>query len=162
MYEPYPGSAPRPEVQRPPVPVSVANAVKLMYAGAVVSLIGIVIDLTTLSATKSALARRSPSLTASQLDAAQNALIAGSLISGVIAATLWIIIARACGRGQNWARITGTVFFLIATVEALGSLAAPEALLVKVLWFVTWLIGLGAVVFLWQSSSSAFFKKTQP
>ncbi len=52
MYQPYPGGAQMPEVQRPPAPGSVRNAVKLMYAGAVASLIGIAIDLTTLTATK--------------------------------------------------------------------------------------------------------------
>ncbi len=40
MYQPYPGGAQMPEVQRPPAPGSVRNAVKLMYAGAVASLIG--------------------------------------------------------------------------------------------------------------------------
>jgi hypothetical protein len=42
--------------------------------------------------------------------------------------TLWIFIARACGRGRNWARITGTVLFGLATVDgALGNAATPEA-----------------------------------
>jgi hypothetical protein len=54
------------------------------------------------------------------------------------------------------------VLFGIATVEAFGSLVVPEAALVKVFWFVVWLIGLASVVLLWQRSSSAFFTGSRP
>ena len=56
MYQPYPGGAELPELQRPPAPPSVLNAVKVRYVGAVTSLLGIVIDILTVSATKSAIA----------------------------------------------------------------------------------------------------------
>jgi hypothetical protein len=39
MCQPYPGGARMPEAQRPPVPASVRNAVKVMYAGVVASLV---------------------------------------------------------------------------------------------------------------------------
>jgi hypothetical protein len=42
MYQPYPTGAQMPARQRPPVPPSVANAVKVMYVGALTSLLGIV------------------------------------------------------------------------------------------------------------------------
>jgi hypothetical protein len=162
VYQPYPGGARMPEAQRPPAPASVRNAVKLMYAGAVASLIGIVVDLATLSATKSAMKNRFPNLTPDQLTAQQLPLIVGWIVGGLVGAALWIILARAGQRGRRWARITGTVLFGIATVEAFGSLVVPEAALVKVFWFVVWLIGLASVVFLWQRSSSAFFTGRRP
>ncbi|SRR6266508_3279245 len=93
MYQPYPGGAQMPEVQRPPAPGSVRNAVKLMYAGAAASLIGIAIDLTTLTATKSAMERQFPNLTGSQVTAQQRPLIVGWIAGGLIAAALWIFIA---------------------------------------------------------------------
>src|SRR6266511_4105051 len=161
MYQPYPGGAQMPEVQRPPAPGSVRNAVKLMYAGAVASLIGIAIDLTTLTATKNAMKRQFPNLTASQLTAQERPLMVGWIASGLVAAALWIFIARNCQSGKSWARITGTVLFGIATMDALGNLVVPEAALVKIFWFVIWLIGLGTVVFLWRGSSSAFFRGTR-
>ncbi len=161
MYEPYPGDAQMPGTQRPPAPASVLNAVKVMYAGAVASLIGIIIDLTTLSATKSAIEKHSPQLTTSQVNGMQHALIASAIVGGLIGAGLWIFIAQACKSGKSWARITGTVFFGINTVQGgLSNLVVPEAALVKISWFVVWLIGLAAVVFLWRGSSSAFFKGT--
>jgi hypothetical protein len=162
MYQPYPGEARVPEAQRPPAPASVRNAVKLMYAGAVASLIGIVVDVSTLNATKSAMNNRFPNLTPDQVTAQELPLIVGWIVGGLVGAALWIILAQASLRGRNWARITGTVLFGIATVEAFGSLLVPEAALVKVFWFVVWLIGVAAVVHLWQRSSSAFFTGTRP
>lgn len=159
MYQPYPGGAQMPQARRPPAPASVRNAVKVMYAGAVASLIGIIIDLTTLSATRSAIEKHFPQLTASQVNGQANTFMAGWIAGGLIGAGLWIFIARACNSGKSWARTTGTVLFGIATVQGAPSiLVVPEAALVKLFWLVIWLIGLGAVVFLWQRTSSAFFK----
>jgi hypothetical protein len=157
MYQPYPGGAPTPEAPPLPAPASVRNAVKLMYAGALASLIGIIVDLSTLSATKSAMEQRFPNLTPEQATAQQLPLIVGWIGMGLVGAALWILLARASQRGRNWARITGTVLFAIATVEAFGSLVVPEAALVKIFWLPIWLIGLATVVLLWQRSSSAFF-----
>jgi hypothetical protein len=157
MYQPYPGSTQMPAASRPPAPASVRSAVKLMYAGAAASLVGMVVDLTALSATKNAIEKHSPQLTASQVDGLQHTLMIGWIAGGLIAAGLWIFIAQACKNGRNWARITGTVFFGIATLDAVGNLAVPEAAAVKIVWFAIWLVGLGAVVFLWRRSSSEFF-----
>jgi hypothetical protein len=162
MYQPYPGGAQMPEAQRPPAPASVRNAVKVMYAGAVASLISIIIDLTTLSATRSAIERHFPRLTASQVNGQADTLVAGWIVGGLVGAGLWIFIAQACKRGKRWARITGTVLFGINTVQGGPStLVVPEAALVKSFWLVTWLIGLTAVVLLWRGTSSAFFKGTR-
>jgi hypothetical protein len=157
MYQPYPGGAQIPEVQRPPTPTLVRNAVRFMYAGAVASLIGIIIDLTTLSATKSAIQQQFPDLTASQVNGQGRVLIVGWIVGGLIGAGLWIFIARACNSGKGWARITGTVLFGIDTLQVLGGLTVPVAAPVKIFALVVWLVGLGAVVLLWQGSSSAFF-----
>jgi hypothetical protein len=162
MYQPYPGGAQMPEAPRPPAPASVLNAVKLMYAGAVASLVYAIIFITTLSATKSAIEQHFPQLTASQVNGQANTFMAVSIVGGLIGAGLWILIARASRNGKSWARITGTVLFGIATVQGgLSNLVAPEATPVKIFWLVIWLIGLAAVVFLWRGSSSAFFKGTQ-
>jgi len=162
LYEPYPTGAQMPETQRPPVPPSVATAVKVMYAGAAASIIGIVIDIVTINATKTAIENRSRHLTVSQVNASQHALLAGFIVGGLITVAAWIIIARSCQGGKNWARITGTVFFAIATVDTLIDVAgAPVALMVRIWAIVTWLIGLTAVYFLWQRGSSEFFTGTR-
>jgi hypothetical protein len=160
MYQPYPGGAQMPETSRPPAPASVLNAVKVMYAGAVASLIYSIVFVTTLSATKSAIEQHSPQLTTSQVNGMQQALMTSAIVDGLIGAGLWILIAQACKRGKSWARITGTVLFGIATVSVLGGLTVPFAAPVKILAFVVWLVGLAAVTFLWRGTSSAFFKGT--
>jgi hypothetical protein len=159
MYQPYPGSEPQlPETQRPPAPAPVRTAVKAMYAGAAASLLGIGVDLLTLDATKTAIARRSPGMTAGQVASTQHALTAGFVAGGVIAAVAWVVLARSCQRGQSWARITGTVLFALATVDTLVGLTTPVALAARLWALVVWLAGLAAVVFLWRRDSSAYFR----
>ena len=157
MYQPYPTGAQMPETQRPPVPPQVANAVKVMYVGAATSVLGIIIDILTINATKSAIERRSPKLTVSQVDASQHALIAGFIVGGLIGAAAWIFIARNCQGGKKWARITGTVLFAIVTIDTIVGLTAPLAGAVKIWGVVVWLCGLATVVLLWQRPSTAFF-----
>ena len=160
MYQPYPGSAQLPETQRQPAPAPVRHAVMVMFAGAAISLLGIVIDIATGSATKTAIEKRSPNLTASQVNSLQHVLVGGFIAGGVIAAAVWIVLALACRRGRNWARITGTVLFGLSTVDTLGGIAAPVAGGAKLWGLLVWLAGLTAVLFLWRRESSAFFRQT--
>jgi hypothetical protein len=162
MYQPYPTGAQMPDIERPPVPSQVANAVKVMYVGAATSIIGIIIDILTVNATKSAIERRSHHLTTSQLNASQHALIAGFIVGGLIGAAAWIIVARNCQGGKNWARITGSVLFAIATIDTIVGLTAPLAGAVKIWGVVVWLVGLTAVVLLWQRPSTEFFAAPRP
>lgn len=162
MYQPYPSGTQMPEVQRPPVPSQVVNAVRAMYVGAVASVLGIVIDILTVNSTKTAIQKRSHHLTASQITSAQHVLVIAFIVGGVIAAAVWIFLAKSCQRGQSWARITGTVLFALATVDTFIGLSAPVADAVKLWALVTWLAGLTAVIFLWQRASTAFFKGTSP
>ena len=77
---------------------------------------------------------------------------------------LWLGIARACRRGSSGAWVAGTVLFALHTVGVLGVVASSQAGLgpAKVLTLIGWLIGLGAVVALWQRPSSAFFNARAP
>jgi hypothetical protein len=133
-----------------------------MYAGAAASLIGIVIDLTTLSSTKTSIERHSPNLTASQVTNMEHTLTVGFIVGGLVGVGLWIFMAQSCKSGKNWARITATVLFAIDTIDQVVGLAMPVATSVKIFAPVVWLIGLGAVVFLWRGTSTAFFKRPQP
>jgi nitric oxide reductase large subunit len=163
MYQPYPTGAQMPVSQRPPVPPSVANAVKVMYVGALTSLLGIVIDVVTVGATKTAIEKRSHNLTMSQITSVQHVLVTSFIIGGVIGAAVWIVLARLCQAGKNGARITGTALFGLATLDTLvGAAVAPVSGLVRIWALVVWLVGLTAVVFLWRRSSTAFFKGAGP
>jgi hypothetical protein len=161
MYENYPstaggGQVPEP-TQRPAPPTSVQTAVRLMYAGAVISAIAAIIEIFALPAVRHAYRVHFPHYTAGQVNSAADRLVVSFVIFNVIAIALWLWLAWACKNGRNWGRITGTVLFGLDTLFTLLQLAAGGLGIVFAL--VTWLIGLGAIILLWRGSSTAFFKQ---
>jgi hypothetical protein len=161
MYQPYPGETRMPEPSRSPVPPSVINAARVMYAGAAASLIGIIIDLTTLSATKSTIEKRRPGLTPSQVTAAEHVAIVEFIVAGLIGAALWIFIAQTCKAGKGWGRIVATVLFGIDTLAQLFT-AGSSGGGARIFALLVWLIGLAAIVLLWRRQSSEYFRGQQP
>jgi hypothetical protein len=159
-YQPYPGGTQLPEpAERPPAPQSITRAVQLMYAGAVASLIGIIIALTTLSSIKSQIISKNPSLTTTQVNNAEHVAIGILIASGLIGAALWLWMAQSSKAGKGWARIVSTVLFAIQTINVLaGAAAVASGGASRIYSIVIWLIGLGAIIFLWQRSSTEYFK----
>jgi cytochrome bd-type quinol oxidase subunit 2 len=157
MYQPYPSGGQVPEPQRPEPPAPVLTAVKLMYAGAVVSAISLVATLLTIGSLKTAIHNSDPSLTQTQLHSAETAAVAVAVIVGVIGIGLWIWMARANQAGKNWARITATVFFGLDTLGLLVSIRQAEPLLSRLISILTFLIGLAAIILLWRKESSEYF-----
>jgi hypothetical protein len=158
MHQPYPSTDRPVEPDKPPAPQSVLNAVKLMYAGAAVSAVSLIISLTTIGGTKDAIKKAKPSLTATQVNQLNTFIIALAVVSGVIGVALWLWMARKNGEGKSWARILSTVLFGLATLDLFGVLSQPKTVFGLVFPVLTWLIGLGAVVFLWRRESTEFFK----
>ncbi|MCW3034839.1 MAG: hypothetical protein JWM17_151 [Actinobacteria bacterium] len=147
-----------PPPQRPTAPPSVLTAVKLIYAGAALSLVGIVVTLTQKDAIRKMIAANNPKLTQSQLDVAMNVGLAFGVILGLLGVGLWLWMASANKKGYSWARVVSSVFFGIDTLYLLYVLfAAGNPAIQKVASVLLWLVGLGAVVFLWMSDSSAYF-----
>jgi hypothetical protein len=162
MYEPYPGGGQMPEPRR--LPAAVRNAVLLMYAGAAASVIGVIADFVTKNATasamQSAVAKSHGPLVPTS---GETATVVMAMVLGLISAGLWISIARASWDGRHWARTMGSVLFGIDTVVVLigppdMGLHQPAATLPRIVAGIVWLAGLGAVVFLWQKNSRAFFR----
>ena len=165
MVQPYPNAPqlpPETAVQRPPVPDSVRHAVLAMYLGAVVGLIHAIIWIVTASSTKAAYGRAHPLLSAHKVTNGAHFLVIIGVIAALIGAGLFVWIAQECRGGKNWARITGTVFFGIGVLSALGGLRMAEAPLVKIWTFIIVLAGLVAVILLWQRSSSDYFSTKKP
>lgn len=157
-YQSYPtGGAAEPEPQRPAPPTPVLQAVKLMYAGAIVSAVSLIITLVTVGSLKTAIHNADPSLSASKLHSAEVAAVAVAIIFGLIGIGLWLWMAYANKAGKNWARITATVFFGLDTLSILTSFRQAEPVLSRLVSILVWLIGLGAIVLLYQRESSAYF-----
>jgi len=160
MYQPYPGGTQLPEPSRPPVPQSVTRAVQAMYVGAVISLIGIVVDLTTLSSTKSRIVSQHQNWTVTQVNNAEHVAIGIFIVSGLLGAALWVWMAQANKAGKSWARIVATVLFAIDTLNVAAGAATPGGGATRIYALVIWLIGLAATILLWQRSSSEYYRNT--
>jgi hypothetical protein len=168
MYQPFPGGAEPPETAAPAdaaPPPSITRAVRLMYAGAAASLIGIIVDLTTYGSLQDAIAkhqrRNGQPLTHTQVVDLAHVEVVAFVVGGLIAAGLWIWMARSCRAGKSWARVVSTVLFAISTISAFvsvggGALSAGDA--TRIYGFVVWIVGLAALVFLWQRTSSDYFR----
>jgi hypothetical protein len=158
MVQRYPSSGNSVEPERLPAPPPVVNAVKLMYVGAAVSTVSLIISLADISGTKAAIRKAKPSLTAAQVSSLNTFIISLAVVSGVIGVALWLWMARANNQGKNWARILSTVLFCLATLDLVGVFSQPKTALGLVFPVLTWLVGLGAVFLLWRPESTAFFK----
>ena len=149
--QPYRAGSPGAAV---PLPASMVTAVRLMYAGAAYALIwaiGVI-------AVSASIVKHYPYASASGDHRLAGAATLAILLCAADIA-LWLGIARACRRGSSGARVAGTVLFAVHTVGVLGVVTSSQAGLgpAKMLTLIGWLIGLGAVVALWQRPSSAFF-----
>lgn len=159
MYQPYPGAGQSPMPQQPSAPPQpVQNAVKCMYAGAALSAISLIIGLVTIHSLKSAIKSANPALTASQINTALGVAEVTAVIVGLLGIGLWIWMAMANRSGKNWARIMASVLFGINTLLLLLGLARPHALFSLLLSVLTWLAGLGAIIFLWNKESTSYFQ----
>src|SRR5215510_7578306 len=157
MYQPYPSGGQVPEPVRPGPPPSVVMAVRLMYAGAVVSAVSLVVGLATVGNLRDALHKSDPSLTPTQLHNLQTVVIVGSVAIGVISIGLWLWMALMNKAGKSWARIVATVLFGLDTLFLLLGLARAGAAASSLVSILIWLIGLGAVILLWRKDSSEYF-----
>jgi hypothetical protein len=171
MYQPYPGARlpeveKPPEIHHPPAPVAVLNAVKIMYAGMAVNAIFVIVDVS-IGISKNTIRKDYPNLSPVNLNATVGFIVAFTIVFGLVDIGCWLLIARSCKGGKNWARILGTVLFALDTFRILLVIvgrASSTARLFNHLGVLTageivvWLIGLAAIVLLWRRSSSAFFK----
>jgi hypothetical protein len=158
MVQRYPSSDKPVELERLPAPPPVMNAVKLMYVGAAVSTVSLVITLADIGGLKAAIKKAQPRWTPAQVNQYDRFFIIVSLVSGVIGIALWLWMARANTQGKTWARILSTVLFCLATLDLFGVFGGPKTALGLIFPVLTWLVGLGAVFLLWRPESTAFFK----
>jgi hypothetical protein len=165
MYENYPssgadGQLPVTPADAPP-PNSVQTAVRLMYAGAGISAISFILGLVTIGSVRHTLEKQYPSYSASKISALVNAEIVIVVVAGIIGVGLWLWMGWANKRGKNWARITGTVFFGLYTLDLIFVAARSASGISTVFAIVTWLVGLGATIMLWRRDSTAYFRRDQ-
>jgi len=158
-YQSYPATGPEPQVARIQQPPSLRTAVRLMYAGAALEVISLIVAVLTISSLKSAIMKADPNFTATQLHNTEVAGTAAVVVGAVITIGLWLWMAWANGRGRSWARVVATVFFAINTLDLIASFVRVHATATVIVAILIWLVGLAAIVFLFRRDSSAFYQQ---
>ena len=157
MVQPYPSAGRTPEPVRPEPPASVVMAVRLMYAGAVVSALSLIVGLVTIGGLRDSLHKSQPTLTPTQLHNLQTVVVVGSVFIGLVSIGLWVWMALMNKAGKPWARIVASVLFGLDTIFLLLGVAQAGAAAGTLVSILTWLIGLGAVAYLWRRDARAYF-----
>ncbi|HKA96985.1 MAG TPA: hypothetical protein VKD66_12030 [Streptosporangiaceae bacterium] len=153
MYQPYPqGGEMPPESGRPTPPRPVRTAVLLMYVGAALTAISLIVTVATLHTIETAIQNNS-TYTAQQA----HQLAVAAVVEYVVTLGLWLLMAWANRAGQNWARIVATVLFGLNTLGLLLNVFRGSASISVLFAVLVWLVGLGAVVLLWRRESSQYF-----
>jgi hypothetical protein len=158
MYESYPAAEPAPERQRIQPPNPVRNAVRLMYAGAALEVVALVVALLTRSSLKSAILTAHPGYTPAHVHLVENDRAVSLAVGAVITIGLWLWMAWANGRGRQWARVVSAVFFGINTVDLIISLVLVRSAPTSIVGIVIWLVGLAAIVLLFRGESGPYFR----
>ena len=157
----------------PSVPRSartVRAAVRLMYAGAALSTVNLIILMALFGDIKAYHAVLGHRLTAAQVSQLNTVLITTLILWALVPIALWLWMARACGRGRNWARIVSTVLFGVATLDLTGAFSWPPGIQLSLalsavggrfgptIPVLYWVVGLAVVCLLWRPSSRAYFR----
>ena len=160
---------------RPPAPRTVLRAHYCILAGAVLSLVGVIVTLTQTDSIRSVLETDDPTASQATISTLATATIAVACVLGAIEVGLWIWMAFATKAGKSWARILSSVFFgLNAASVVFGTLAyfvssssgssgsttfaSSDTTLGQVVSWLEFLAGLAAIVLLWNKDSTAYFK----
>ena len=126
-----------------PRPRAVRAAVTLMLAGAAAELAALLTTIATLGSVRAAVAARDTAAVHAVL-VHQVAVMAGA----PVAVGLWLWLAWANGRGEDWARLVSVFCFLLMSLSVIGVLAqnavalAPANMIAAA---VVWILGLSSV-----------------
>ncbi len=171
-YQPYPtGGGGNQLTERAPQPPSLRNAVRLMWVGAALSLIGVIITLSFGSKIKTAITNAAitanrtnasqgkTQLTASQIHSLANVTFGLLVVFGIIGVLLWVWMAWANNRGRGWARIVASVLFALNTIGLVLEFGRASISLISIV--LGWLVGLAAIVLLWRKDSSEYIAQSK-
>jgi len=143
-------------------PASIALAVKLMYVGAALSLLGIIVTFLSRDTIRDSVEKASRDatkpMTSDQMDAAVALGVGFGIVLGLIGVALWLWMAVVNGRGRKWARVVATVFFGLSVLSLLGSLVQKPPVLSLVLGLVSLLLGAYIIVLLYKRESTEYYE----
>lgn len=166
-YQAYPtGGGSNQMAERQGQPSSLRTAVRLMWAGAALSLIGVIITAAfsgkiktaitnaAIKANKTAASQHKTQLTTAQIHTLANATFAILLVFGIIGVLLWVWMAWANNKGSGWARIVASVLFALNTIGLIFEVGRASVSLISIV--LEWLVGVGAIILLWRRDTTQY------
>jgi hypothetical protein len=139
-----------------PQPGTVRGAVRLMLAGAVAELAALITIVVTIGNVHAAVLARDPANWHGTLVHLTIDEVALPLAIG-----LWLWLAWANGRGQDWARMVSSACFGLATLSMLGVLSQGAAAIAPadvIAAAVVWALGLASVVLIFTPASNPYYR----
>jgi hypothetical protein len=140
-------------------PSSIGLAVKLMWVGAAISAIGIVVAFFQRDELRDQLREADSTLTSSELDTAVSVGLTFVGIIGVISIALWIWMATTNGQGRSWARTVATVFgglnVVFTALGFLGDQLTPLNVAFSILGIA---LAIAILVLLYQPESTKYYE----
>jgi hypothetical protein len=139
-----------------PRPRAVRAAVTLMLAGAAAELAALLTTIATLGSVRAAVAARDTAAVHAVL-VHQVAVMAGA----PVAVGLWLWLAWANGRGEDWARLVSVFCFLLMSLSVIGVLAqnavalAPANMIAAA---VVWILGLSSVALIFTPAAGRYYR----
>jgi hypothetical protein len=138
-----------------PRPRSVRAAVTLMLAGAATELAALIVVIVTLGSVRAAAARYPATVDAVLVH--QLVVLAGT----PVAIGIWLWLAWANGKGEDWARILSAACFGLLSLSMLNALSqhavayAPATMTVAA---AVWAIGLASVVLIFTPAACRYYR----
>ena len=138
-------------------PSSVTRAVQLMYVGAALSVVGILVAWTTKDQLREQVEAASPTLSPEAVDSATTISLGFATVVGLVGVGLWLWMAAANGAGRSWARVLATVLGALGALSAVFSLTTGTGVTIA-LQLLSLVLAVAILVLLWRPASSAYFQ----
>ena len=151
QYPPTPPYGAGPGVS-PVLPDSMRRAIGLMWAGAALAVVGNVVNGVMTNNLFTAQTTNTPTY--------HGAYVGGAIFGALIQAGLWLWMIWKVRAGRSWARVLSTVFFGLMCLQFFVVLAFGPGV-AKFLITVYFVVGLAALIMLYQRDSSAFFSAAE-
>jgi hypothetical protein len=152
--DPGPDAPPPAAAEAPP---SIRTAVRLMYVGAGLGLIGVLSTFFQIDAIRDQIEDDEPSLSASEVDTAVAIGVVSAVVIGLVAVGLWLWMAHANGRGQSWARVVASVLGGLSIASTLLSLATGTTTVGLVFSIITVVLAAAILFQLYRPESSRYY-----
>jgi hypothetical protein len=157
----WPGEASSaPQGQNAPLtPKPILTAAKLMYVGALLSLIGGVFAILGRDAVREEAARQDPDASPSDIDAFVNTFTGFMVVIALIAVALWLWMAAANKKGRSWARIVATILGGLNILFGLWGLTAGAFDIGTLINLISPALAAVILYLLYRPESSEFYRQ---